>query len=601
MQLDQLGDKLTLTAAAYVLEWCAADPWFCDVTADGFTWRLCLAAGVHQPEALDAVGVPSLAGAETGAAETELRFSLSSSLWQELLLVVRCREQDLDLQAVVSGAGEIERVSLLEGVIPEKLPHPRSTMVGLGRTPRPLEAYAIASPARHQTVFCPQPESYHRPQRPFWEDGLVTAACTFGPDTFNTYFSPGIFCFVLGDAAEEHFCAVGVVAPPGENRYHSFRYHGGESFGFTLEYDGMTAVSGRWESPRLLLGWARDHEAALCGYVGDLYDRGYARHPQGRGPAWWREPIFCGWGQQEHWSRFGERGGKLDFSTGTAAPGAADLATEASYREMVRRLAEADLPYGTLIIDDRWGLSEALPEVDPAKWDDLRSFIRELHVRGKKVLLWMSCWSTFGTPEPYLMRRAEGLKPAVDPTAPGFAEALTARITELISPDGYDADGFKLDFTGDLPRGHGYRPHQPLWGVELLRYYVEIIHRAMKAAKPDAMLETQCANPYFAEVTDVLRLNDIFFETLEVNEPMAFRARMAAIACPEWPLDCDNDPFADRESWLSYLRLQPDLGIPSLYTITDMSWSASGQEVRPEDLAEIRELWQQYRRDQGLG
>jgi hypothetical protein len=84
----------------------------------------------------------------------------------------------------------------------------------------------------------------------------------------------------------------------------------------------------------------------------------------------------------------------------------------------------------------------------------------------------------------------------------------------------------------------------------------------------------------------------MFFETLDVNPLMRFRADMARIACPEWPIDCDNDPFYDRESWMSYMRFQPEIGIPSLYTVTHMSLSED--EVRPEDLREIASIWRSY-------
>jgi len=103
---------------------------------------------------------------------------------------------------------------------------------------------------------------------------------------------------------------------------------------------------------------------------------------------------------------------------------------------------------------------------------------------------------------------------------------------------------------------------------------------------------THCGNPYFADNTDVLRLNDIYFETVNIDEPMAFRGAMARLACPEWLIDCDNDPFADHAAWLSYMRVQPQIGIPSLYTLTNQSMSVA--PIPPADLDEVSRIWKKY-------
>jgi hypothetical protein len=93
-----------------------------------------------------------------------------------------------------------------------------------------------------------------------------------------------------------------------------------------------------------------------------------------------------------------------------------------------------------------------------------------------------------------------------------------------VSPDGLNADGFKLDFTGDMPRGRGYRPASDLWGVELMLDCVKLIFDSMVQAKADTVLETHCAHPLFTGVTDLLRLNDIFCTREDVRPMMAFRA-----------------------------------------------------------------------------
>ena len=72
-----------------------------------------------------------------------------------------------------------------------------------------------------------------------------------------------------------------------------------------------------------------------------------------------------------------------------------------------------------------------------------------------------------------------------------------------------DADGFKIDFTHLIPRGPGLRSVGGRWGLELLRQWLEIISDAARAAKPDALMMTHTANPYLADLVDMLRLNDV--------------------------------------------------------------------------------------------
>lgn len=592
MKIVNSGAITRVSARAYGLRYDAREPWMLSLERGGRSRHLSLAAGVHPVDGWDALGTPRLESAEEAAGEAVLRFAFPSRAWSRMSVLVRCREDDLDFQVVVEGKGAVESVSLLEGAVADRMPHPRCALSRVQRSPRPLRAYSLPSPAAHATVFHPQPTAEHRPVRPAHEDLAITAACTFGPEEFNTFFSPGIFCFVLGDADGREFLSAGIFAPPGQNLYHTFRYRGGEGYGFALDYDGKVAVDGRFESPRLRLAFADGWHRALEEYAGFLRANGFA--PAGPAPAhgWWRKPIFCGWGQQTHWARLAARREGLPFDAGPVDLSAAGMATQTAYEEMVRILEAADLPYGTLIVDLGWSRSRSLPEPDPEKWPDLAGFIAGQHRRGKKVLLWLGCWDADGVPAEWLMARDEGLRDVVDPTHPGFAGDLRRRIGALLALDGLDADGFKLDFSGDLPRGRGYRPRRPLWGVELLRAYLEIIHSSAKAAKPDALIVTHCATPYLADLTDMLRLNDIFFETTEVNAPMAFRAEMAKIACPDWLIDCDNDPFLDRESWMNYLRFQPRIGVPSLYTLTNMSMS--GEPAAPGDLKEIAGLWRGY-------
>jgi len=183
------------------------------------------------------------------------------------------------------------------------------------------------------------------------------------------------------------------------------------------------------------------------------------------------------------WARLAAQKKLTLFDQGPVETSAGGYGTQIVYEKIVALLEEHRLPYGTLIIDWGWSKMMCMPVVDKSRWPDLAGFIRSQHQKGKKVLLWLGCWNSSNLPKEYLMEADAGLKPAVDPMLPIFREHLQKRDRLLIGPE-IDADGFKIDFTGDVPRGAGYRPSGPLWGMDMLLDYVRLIHTALKAPKP---------------------------------------------------------------------------------------------------------------------
>jgi hypothetical protein len=125
------------------------------------------------------------------------------------------------------------------------------------------------------------------------------------------------------------------------------------------------------------------------------------------------------------------------------------------------------------------------------------------------------------------------------------------------------------------------------------------VYTTAKRVKPDALIVTHTPNPAFADVTDMLRLNDIrMLDAVDPDGPvvphMRYRAEVVAAACPGVPVDTDGWCLPDRAEWAAYLREQPALGVPALYYATHVD--LSGEPLRPEDLAEVARLWDAYRR-----
>jgi len=69
------------------------------------------------------------------------------------------------------------------------------------------------------------------------------------PGRDGWFFTPlHLFCFKTCSG----WLAMGVEAPPGENRFGDYRYHAGEgSFHFSLSYDSMTSVNGAYSLPEM--------------------------------------------------------------------------------------------------------------------------------------------------------------------------------------------------------------------------------------------------------------------------------------------------------------------------------------------------------------
>lgn len=545
-------------------------------------------------------GADGFAGADPGTvwsrpeptAEGGWAFRALSTRWEEKLLLVGLDAGGLTLRLQVRGHGPVGNVVFAAGV-PAGFPaESGSTLRHLAWARRERSRSWSGSPLLHRRVFNPQPDGYGEQELPATCGQRVTCATTFGPDRFNTFFAPPLQALIF----DQSWC-LGLESEPGQAGYTHLDYVVGAGWGLMLHFDGHTQVDGEWISPAIRIAPCRDAETGLRSFVRHLRATGRAPRRGSPPPDWIRRPILCTWGQQTVWAHQAERGVAPPFGS-PATPGANGFASEAGCAEIVRLAEAADLPFGVLTIDAGWSSCQCIPEPDLMKWNDLKGFIAAQHAQGRRVLLWLAAWNATGLHASQRMPHDPGLPDLCDPTNPLFRARLRRAVEHCISPQGLDADGFKVDYTGDMPRGPGYHPDRPgLWGQDLLRSYLGLIHAAMKNAKEDSVLQTHCASPYFADLTECLRLNDVFGPQADVREAMGFRARMAVIANPEAAIDSDCDPFSDRDAWLEYLRFQIGLGAPSIHSLSHMDFpgaDGSLQEIRPGDLAEVARLWQGY-------
>ncbi|KIL38362.1 hypothetical protein SD70_26960 [Gordoniibacillus kamchatkensis] len=131
-----------------------------------------------------------------------------------------------------------------------------------------------------------------------------------------------------------------------------------------------------------------------------------------------------------------------------------------------------------------------------------------------------------------------------------------------------------------------------------MKAYLNVLYDEAMKVKPDALIMSHTPHPYLADVLDMIRLNDINTGK-DVTRAMTLRARVAAIACPDAVIDTDNWPMADKATWRSYVELQPELGVPSLYFATHID--STQEPLTEDDYALVRESWRRARELGGKG
>jgi hypothetical protein len=529
---------------------------------------LCLrgAAALDTTAAVDETLSLSPPRAVDGGIELERR----STVWERATTTFVCGDDTIEVRTRVTGRGALTDVHLLgfRALFPDGPTGFQSTI------------------SNFRSLFSPSPGDAARIVRPASErTGIgVTGDGALGRGHY--FFTPAPLYLAL-TTDEETWLDLGVVAPVERLTFANVVYDAGDRlFALRLEYEGHTEVDGEFEAPAILLTLGvADPYAGLRRHRDDLAARGAAppvREPDR--PAWWSEPIFCGWGAQVHLAK-------------EAGVPWGETATQAAYDDFLALLEANGVVPGTVVIDDKWQSTYGDNEADAAKWPDLAGWIAGRHARGQKVLLWWKAWDPEGVPAELCVRTPDGTPVGLDPTNPATREFLRAMVARLLGPDGFDADGLKIDFTARTPIGHALTAHGGTWGIAMLHELLRVVRDAAKAAKPDALLITQTPHPAFADVADMIRLNDM----LRMDDPgpahvvpqMRYRAAVVSAACPDLLVDTDDWQVPNRAEWREYVRAKVSLGVPALYYASHLD--NTGEPLEPEDYAALRATWDEWR------
>jgi len=128
-----------------------------------------------------------------------------------------------------------------------------------------------------------------------------------------------------------------------------------------------------------------------------------------------------------------------------------------------------------------------------------------------------------------------------------------------------------------------------------LHQLLSVVYAEVKHAKPDALVITQTPHPSFADVTDMVRLNDM----LRLDDPgpppvsavvpqMRHRALVAKAALPDVLIDTDDWTIPDKCTWREYLEVKGGLGVQSLYYATHLDLSGEALDEDEVRAAEHR-------------
>lgn len=494
-----------------------------------------------------------------------IRRNIASSAWQKKTIVYTCHEKGFEVAYELTvPEGESRRLDSCD-------------YFG-GNYATTGESGYFPSRMKLTEVFNPSPTCAEQETHPVSQPSTIGVTGYARPGRDHWFATPAPYCYGFGNG--ETWVMAGIRAPLSEQHFTSYQYDGFDrAFSLRLEYERQLSVSGTFRTPELAIRFAEDYQeglAAFCDEVRRETDPAYDPAAIEPRPDWWRRPIFCGWGAQVEQAA-------MEAVTPQA------LSRQDRYDGYLAALQERGIRPGTLTIDDKWQGAYGTNHADPDKWPDLPGWIERRHAVGQKVLLWIKLWDNEGLPPDWCVRAWDGKPVTADPSHPDYLDAVRRQVRHMLGGDGYDADGFKIDFIGRTPSGKTLQFHGAERGSALLHTYLKTMYDEAKRIKPDSLVVTHTPNPYFHDVTDMLRLNDVNSWT-SVRTQMIRRAEVARAALPDKLIDTDDWPMPSIYVWKKYVELQPKLGVPALY----YAGRIAGHDMTPADWELLRRTWESY-------
>ena len=420
-----------------------------------------------------------------------------------------------------------------------------------------------------ERIFIPRPEQFYRPVK-----GMLSLK---NNQLFNYFFAPPpqIFCLKsqsgwLGIGLGDIYNSEGVTIDLRNS--------------FSIKFNCLQG-----DLPEIILVGGETEWDVLTKYGRFLQDTKKVKKPQPIG--WHKNPIYCTWGDQmrdtfigniicDTWnvysmltSKFEKLFEKLKYlhTKQNTNFGFQQLFTKRLNHKFitdsVKRIKAKGWPIGTIILDADWMEYYGEPQAHPKRFPCITDTISYLHSQGFKVIAWYPNWwihPESGTakkhPE-WIIQDITG-KPTYkfDVTQPEVRKHIRTVISTIIYDYGFD--GLKLDYGYDSPRLTD-RLADPSFatGDRLALKLQKLLYEAAHTAKEDALVIGISPNPFFAQYSDMIRLNDNFYHNISSQ---ITRARIANTLCPGYLIDSDGYNHSDKRI-VEYYRNLSQLCVPSLY------------------------------------
>lgn len=562
-------------------------------------------AGVD--ETVSVSGPQAVEGSLPPEVHARARVTRRSTLWGDVTTELDCGSSWLELRVTLSPGRA-------QGQGPRAGEGPRLTDVTLlgGRSLMARAPGMIFSGSELPQLFSPNPEDprlvVHAAATPAVAGGCGDSL----PGRGHWFFTPAPLYFALGQgkppahvgpgaiigsgpnvgsgpngagrqSASAQWVGLGLVGPVSDMWFTEVAFvPADQGFALRLAYEGHFPVRSGLSLPAVLVlpGLDNPYDGIRHQRQRLLAEGHIKRAEEGGRPEWWHRPMFCGWGAQCYLAK-------------REATDAKAQCTQDNYDRFMGELKAKGVVPGTVVVDDGWQAHYGRVAPAAQRWPDLKGWVAERHRQGQRVLMWWKAWDPEGVPTDWCITNPAGVALALDPAHPQGRRLLEANITEILSPDGYDADGLKVDFTGRTPTGYALA-HAGPWGLALLHEYLAVVYGAAKKARPDALVITHAVNAAFADVADMVRLNDIL--RLDESSPdspvvyqMKYRAAVARAACPELLIDTDDWCAPDLGRWRQYMQAKAGLGVPTLYYTTHLD--RSGEALDEQDYQMLRDIF----------
>lgn len=289
-------------------------------------------------------------------------------------------------------------------------------------------------------------------------------------------------------------------------------------------------------------------------------------------PDWWKRPIVSTWGEQ--------RTQQMTY----AHP---DFTSHWLKNYIDQQQQALDSIKFNLIIENKWAIADGDPGPSD-RFHDLRTLIDWCHEQGIKVILFWKAWKVEANSLPIRMGIFDG--EYIDATHPLF-ENYVDSCCQVIFGSGADqlnADGLKIDqlFLTRDPAKVRYANRSMGMGFREAHRYLQAFYQTAKKYKPDALIVSSAIDPHFADVQDMVRINDDW-DNKTVREK---RARIITQALPGMLIDGDAADLPANIALYHYVT-SAVYGIPSIQYLTRFYDSAITEEIK-DRISNLLKLYQ---------